>query len=203
MARKQSVVKLSRALGIPLSPKAARIMENRPYRPGQHGRARVRMSDYKVRLLEKQRLRAQYAIGERQLRRAVVRAFRRPEPTGQALLADLERRLDAVVLRAGFARSIWQARQSVSHGHIRVDGQKVDIPSYRVRPGQVVEVAEQKRDLLPYQAARAGEYATSSPPYLEVDRENLRARLLRTPERSEIPVICDESLVVEFYSRSV
>ena len=148
-------------------------MENRPYRPGQHGRARVRMSDYKVRLLEKQRLRAQYAIGERQLRRAVVRAFRRPEPTGQALLADLERRLDAVVLRAGFARSIWQARQSVSHGHIRVDGQKVDIPSYRVRPGQVVEVAEQKRDLLPDQAARAGEYATSPPP--GVDRETAGA----------------------------
>jgi small subunit ribosomal protein S4 len=202
VARKQSTVKLSRALGIPLSPKAARVMESRPYRPGQHGRARVRMSDYKVRLLEKQRLRAQYAMGERQLRRAMARAVRRPEPTGQALLADLERRLDAVVLRAGFARTIWQARQSVSHGHIRVDGQRVNIPSYRVSPGQVVEVAEQKRNLLPYQTAKAGEYAAGHPPYLEVDLENLRVRLLRMPERSEIPVICDESLVVEFYSRS-
>jgi small subunit ribosomal protein S4 len=194
-------VKLSRALGIALSPKAARGMDRRPYRPGQHGRARVRLSDYKVRLLEKQRLRAQYALTERQLRTAVAHAARRPERTGDALLANLETRLDALVLRAGFAVTIWQARQAVSHGHIRVDGAKVDRPSYRVRPGQVIEVAERSRSMLPFQAAAAGEYAQSSPPYLEVDRSGLRAWLVRPPNRPEIPVICDETKVVEFYAR--
>lgn len=200
-SRRTSVVRLSRALGVPLSPKAARGMERRPTRPGQHGRARVRLSDYKVRLLEKQRLRAQYGLRERQLRAAVGRAARRPEPTGEALLVNLETRLDALVLRAGFARSTAQARQSVSHGHIRVDGRKVDKPSYRVAPGQVIEVAERSRDLLPFQAAAAGEYVERVPPYLSVDREALRARLERLPERQEIPVQCDEIKVVEFYAR--
>lgn len=197
----RSKVRLSRALGIPLTPKAGRVMESRPYRPGQHGRARVRESDYKLRLLEKQRLRAQYAVGERQLRRGLARALRRPEPTGEALVVGLERRLDALVLRAGFGRTIWQARQAVSHGHIRVDGAKVDRPSYQVSPGQVIEVAESRRHLPPFQAAAAGEYVAHHPPYLEVDLTQLRATLLRPPRRAEVPVICEEQLVVEFYAR--
>jgi small subunit ribosomal protein S4 len=199
--RRGASVKRSRALGIPLTPKAARVMDRRPYRPGQHGRARVRMSDYRARLLEKQRLRAQYAITERQLRNAVAKAARRPEQTGHALLANLETRLDALVLRAGFAVTIWQARQAVSHGHIRVDGAKVDLPSYRVRPAQVIEVAERSRAMLPFQAAAAGEYVRLHPPYLAVDLPRLRARLVRPPGRDEIPVICDETKVVEFYAR--
>jgi small subunit ribosomal protein S4 len=199
--RKRSSVRLSRALGIPLTPKAARGLERRPYRPGQHGRARVRLSDYKVRLLEKQRLRAQYAISETQLRGALVRAARRPEPTGRALLTDLETRLDAVTLRAGFARTISQARQAVSHGHIRVDGAKVDRPSYRVRPGQVVEVAERSREAVPFQVAAAGAHVEEHPPYLRVDTQSLRAELIRLPRREEIPVLVDENLVVEFYAR--
>lgn len=199
--RRRGTVRQSRALGVPLSPKAARGMERRPYRPGQHGRALVRLSDYKVRLLEKQRLRAQYAIGERQLRNAVARAARRPEPTGEALLANLESRLDALVLRAGFARTIWQARQAVSHGHIRVDGAKLDRPSYRVRPHQQIQVAERSRQLLPFQSAAAGEYAQRHPPYLRVDLPELRARLERPPSRNEIPVTVDETKVVEFYAR--
>lgn len=199
--RRASAVRRSRALGIALTPKAARIMERRPTRPGEHGRARVRMSDYKVRLLEKQRLQVQYGLREQQLRAAVRRAVRRPEPTGQALLVNLETRLDALVLRAGLASTTAQARQMVSHGHIRVDGQKVDKPSYRVRPGQVIEVAERSRGMLPFQAAAAGEYAQHVPPYLSVDRERLRARLERLPERAEIPVRCDEIKVVEFYAR--
>jgi small subunit ribosomal protein S4 len=201
VSRKRSTVRQSRALGIALSPKAARVMERRPYRPGQHGRARVKISDYKTRLLEKQRLRAQYAIGERQLRNAVARAARRSGRTGDLLLASLETRLDALVLRAGFARTIWQARQEVSHGHIRVDGAKVDRPSYRVRPGQVIEVADRSRELLPFQSAAAGEYAQAPPPYLQVEQEELRAWLARPPTRQEIPVICDETKVVEFYAR--
>lgn len=199
--RRTSVARRSRALGVPLTAKAGRIMERRPTRPGEHGRARVRASDYKVRLLEKQRLQAQYGLRERQLRAAVSRAIRRPEPTGEALLANLETRLDAMVLRAGLAGTMAQARQAVSHGHIRVDGQKVDKPSYRVRPGQVVEVAQRSRELLPFQAAAAGEYAQQVPPYLSVDPDALRARLERLPERAEIPVRCDETKVVEFYAR--
>lgn len=199
--RRRAVVKRSRALGVALSPKAARGMERRPYRPGQHGRARVRLSDYRARLLEKQRLRAQYAITERQLRRAVARAGRRPERTGDALLADLETRLDALVLRAGLAPTIWQARQSVGHGHIQVDGAKVDTPSYRVRPGQLIEVRPRSRELPPFRAAAAGGYAEHHPPYLLADPAELRASLARPPRREEIPVICDETKVVEFYAR--
>lgn len=176
-------------------------MERRPYRPGQHGRARVRMSDYRARLLEKQRLRAQYGIGERQLRNAVARAVRRPGRTGDLLLADLEMRLDALVLRAGLARSIWQARQAISHGHIEVDGAKVDTPSYRVRPGQTIEVRQRSRGLPPFEAAAAGEYAQAHPPYLRAEPSQLRATLERVPLREEIPVICDETKVVEFYAR--
>lgn len=199
--RRRAVVKRSRALGVPLSPKAARGLERRPARPGVHGRARVRPSDYRARLLEKQRLRAQYGLNERQLRNAVSRAVRRAERSGDVLLADLETRLDALVLRAGFARTIWQARQAVSHRHIRVDGGRVDVPSYRVRPGQVVEVTPASRQLAPFQAAAAGEHAQRHPPYLEVDPERLSARLARPPQRSEIPVICDETKVIEFYAR--
>lgn len=201
MARRGSKVKLSRTLGIPLSPKAARVMDRRPYRPGEHGRKRVRYSDYKIRLLEKQRIRAQYGISEKQMRAAVARAMRRPEPPGDALVVDLETRLDALVLRAGFAITIWQARQMVRHGHIRVDGAKVDIPSYRVRPGQRLEVAERSRDMPAFVAAAAGEYAQTTPPYLEVDRAELRARLVRRPQRAEIPVVGDGTKVIEFYAR--
>lgn len=202
MVHTRSKVRLSRALGIPLTPKAARVMERRPTRPGQHGRSRQKVSDYKLRQLEKQRLRAQYALGERQLRRAFNQAVRSRQPTGEALLVDLERRLDAVVLRAGLARTIWQARQAVGHGHVRVDGRKVDRPSYRVRPGQVIDIRPASRELAPFQAAAVGEYAPANvPEYLSVDLPRLTARLERLPARREIPVICEEQLVVEFYAR--
>lgn len=202
MSATRSKVRLSRALGIPLTPKAARYMEKRPYGPGQHGRTRRQrgLTDYKMRLLEKQRLRAQYDLSEAQLRLALARAARRPGKTGEALLADLETRVDALVLRAGFARTVYQARQAVTHGHIRVDGRKVDKPSYRLRPGQVIEVAERSKDTVPFQIAATGEHAAVYPPYLDVDISRLRARLLRLPARDEIPVACDEQLVVEFYA---
>lgn len=202
MPKVKSKVKRSRALGVPLTDKAARHMQRRSYGPGDHGRARKRAdSDYKLRLQEKQRLRAQYNISETQLRRALGHAARRPEKTGDALLTELETRLDAVVLRAGFARTIYQARQHVSHGHIRVDGQKVDKPSYRLRPGQVVEAAERSKNLVPFVIAASGASAAIVPPYLDVDTAALRARLKRLPARPEIPVTCDERLVVEYYSR--
>ena len=201
MDRTRSKVRLSRALGIPLTPKAARHLERRPYPPGQHGRRRRTGSDYRARLLEKQRLRAQYNLSEAQLRLAVAKAVRSRQKAGEALLADLETRLDALVLRAGFARTIYQARQAVSHGHITVNGRRVNRPSFRVSPGDVFEVAAASKAKEPFLVAAAGQHAAAVPPYLDVDIEALIARLVRLPARAEIPVICDERLVVEFYSR--
>lgn len=194
-------VRLSRALGIPLTPKSVKYFEARPYPPGVHGRARKQETDYKVRLREKQRLRAQYNIREAQLRNAFAKAAKAEGKTGEALLVDLERRLDALVLRAGFARTIYQARQFVVHRHVLVNGRRVDRPSYRLRPGDVIAVAERSRPMVPFQVAAAGGYAETVPPYLDVRHDALAARLTRLPARSEIPVICDEQLVVEHYSR--
>lgn len=195
-------VRLSRALGIPLTPKCVKHFERRPFPPGMHGRRRRNPSDYAVRLLEKQRLRHQYNLREKQLRRAFDEAARRPGQTGENLIALLERRLDAVVLRAGLARTIYQARQLVVHGHLTVDGRKVDRPSYRLRPYQTIAVRERSRTTPPFLLAAAGAHAPQRPVgYLSVDLAGLRATLLRTPERHEVPVICDTQLVVEFYSR--
>ncbi|WJK36741.1 30S ribosomal protein S4 [Solwaraspora sp. WMMA2065] len=195
--------RISRALGIPLTRKCTRYFERRPYPPGVHGRARRKPSDYQVRLLEKQRLRHQYNVSETQLRRAFDDAVRGTGKTGEALVTLLERRLDAIVHRAGLARTIYQARQLVAHGHFTVDGHKVDRPSYRLRPGQLVQVRERSRTKPPFQIAAAGAHAGDGPgaPYLSVSLTELTATLIREPARREVPIICDEQLVVEFYSR--
>ncbi|MGW8970802.1 30S ribosomal protein S4 [Streptomyces platensis] len=203
MNQSRPKVKKSRALGIALTPKAVKYFEARPYPPGEHGRGRKQSSDYKVRLLEKQRLRAQYDISERQMARAYDRARKVEGKTGEALIIELERRLDALVLRSGIARTIYQARQMVVHGHISVNDRKVDKPSFRVRPGDVVMVRERSREKHPFQVAREGGYDTDgeTPRYLEVNLTALAFRLDRDPNRKEIPVICDEQLVVEYYAR--
>ncbi|HEX5568948.1 MAG TPA: 30S ribosomal protein S4 [Streptomyces sp.] len=203
MNQSRPKVRRSRALGIALTPKAVKYFEQRPYPPGQHGRGRKQNSDYRVRLLEKQRLRAQYDISERQMVRAYDRARKTEQKTGEALIVELERRLDALVLRSGIARTIYQARQMVVHGHIEVDGRKVDKPSFRVRPGEVVAVRERSRGKHPFQVAREGGYAPEGEPprYLEVSLPALAFRLEREPDRGEVPVICDEQLVVEYYAR--
>ncbi|MER7396690.1 30S ribosomal protein S4 [Streptomyces sp. NPDC000151] len=203
MNQSRPKVKKSRALGIALTPKAVKYFEARPYPPGEHGRGRKQSSDYKVRLLEKQRLRAQYDISERQMARAYDRARKVDMKTGEALIIELERRLDALVLRSGLARTIYQARQMVVHGHIAVNDRKVDKPSFRVRPGDVVMVRERSREKHPFQVAREGGYDTEgeTPRYLEVNLPALAFRLDRDPNRKEIPVICDEQLVVEYYAR--
>ena len=192
--------KIARALGIAITPKTARILERRPTRPGQHGAAPSRKaSDYKRQLLEKQRLRAQYAIGERQLRNAFEKASRLGGNTGERLLQLLECRLDVVVLRAGFARTIYAARQLVSHGHIEVDGARCTAPSRVLEPADTVSLRERSRDHPSVVAA-----LEARPPrfeHLEVDAEKRRARLVAVPHRDLIPVICETSLVVEFYSR--
>jgi small subunit ribosomal protein S4 len=193
--------KRSRALGIALTPKCVRYLENRPYPPGVHGRARKSTSDYKVRLLEKQRLRAQYDISEKALRRAFAEAARSTSRTGEALVVALESRLDATVLRAGFARTIYQARQTVVHRHVVVNGRRVDRPGYRLRPGDTVEIAERSRAKAPFVLAAAGAHTQTPPAYLDVRLSALRAVVLRPAQRSEVPVICQEQLVVEFYAR--
>ncbi|HEV7365406.1 MAG TPA: 30S ribosomal protein S4, partial [Gemmatimonadales bacterium] len=135
MNRRGPKVKLARQLGIPLTPKAQRVMERRPNPPGQHGASpRRKISGYKKQLIEKQRLRAQYNLSERQMSNAFAEAIRQPGNTGVRLLQFLEFRLDAIVLRAGFVRTIYAARQAVTHGHLQVNGKKVDRPSYRLKP---------------------------------------------------------------------
>lgn len=198
-------VRLSRSLGIALTPKAVRFFEKRPWGPGEHGRARRRSeSDYAVRLKEKQRLRAQYGIREKQLGRVFQEARRAEGLTGENLVELLEMRLDALVLRAGFARTTAQARQDVVHRHILVDGKIVDRPSYRVRPGQTVQVKPTSQVKVPFQVAAAGSHRDvlpACPDYLKVELEKLSFQLVRRPKRVEVPVTCDVQLVVEYYSR--
>jgi small subunit ribosomal protein S4 len=199
------VVRRSRALCLPLTPKAVRFWERRPYPPGEHGRTRrPSRTDYSGQLLEKQRLRAQYGVREKQLRRAVAEAKRRDGRTGDVLVQLLEMRLDAVVLRSGFARTIAQARQVVVHRHVTVDGLVVDKPSYRVRPGQVVSVRERSRAMTPFVIAAAGghrEVLPAVPEYLTLGSDGLSVQVAREPRRPEVPVTCDVALVVEFYAR--
>ena len=203
-SRTRSKTRLSRSLWIALTPKAAKYMEKRPYGPGQHGRTKRKSdSDYAVRLREKQRLRAQYGIREAQLRKTFQEAKRTEGLTGETLVELLEMRLDALVLRAGFARTMAQARQLVVHRHILVDGQRVDRPSFRVKPGQMIHVHEKSERTEPFQVAAAGGHAdvlAAVPEYLSVELDKLHATLVRKPKRAEVPVTCDVQLVVEYYA---
>jgi small subunit ribosomal protein S4 len=195
-------VRQARRLGMPLTPKATRYFERRPYPPGVHGRKRPERGDYAVRLLEKQKLRFFYDLSEKQLRRAFAVARRRPGRTGDELIAELETRLMSLVYRAGIAPTIHAARQYVSHGHICVDGLKVDRPSYQVRPGQVVTVREKSRALTPFLVAATGAHvAGAEPSHLGVDLASLRVVLLRRPSRADTQIAIDERLVVEHYTR--
>jgi small subunit ribosomal protein S4 len=192
-------VRLARQLGIALTPKAARVMERRPNPPGQHGATpRRKVSGYKKQLVEKQRLRAQYNMSERQMSNAFAEAIRQSGNTGVRLLQLLEMRLDAVVLRGGFVRTIYAARQAVTHGHVRVNGNKVDRPSFRLKPGDVVSLAEKSREMVAF----TGPLEVARPPaYLELDREKRSVRVREVPEREQIPIQCETSLVIEYYSR--
>lgn len=205
VTRSRRQVRLSRALGLPLTPKAVRHFEKRPYGPGEHGRARRRTeSDYAVRLREKQRLRAQYGLREKQLVRAFEEARKHPGLTGEVLVETLERRLDALVLRAGFARTILQARQVVVHRHVLVDGKIVDRPSFKVKVGQTIQIKPRSQASDQFRVAAAGAHRDvlpQVPGYLDVQIEKLTAVLTRAPKRAEVPVTCDVQLVVEHYSR--
>jgi small subunit ribosomal protein S4 len=158
------------------------------------------LTEYHLRLLAKQKLRATYGVGESQFRRYFAQATRTTGVTGEELLRLLETRLDTVVLRLGFAQTVRQARQLVSHGHVLVDGRRLDVPSASVRPGQVVEATAAARNFIPVREAL--EVTPEPPPYLERDKDAVRGTLLRPPDRSEIPlpVEVDERLIVELMS---
>jgi small subunit ribosomal protein S4 len=193
-------VRRARRVGIALTPKAARVMERKkggPGEPRRRRRPRAR-SDYALQLLEKQKLRYQYNVAERQLRNCVQRAASRHGNTEDTLIGMLETRLDACVLRSGLARTIYAARQYVSHGHLEVNGRKVNVPSYRLSPGDTLQVRQKSRRMACFREA----LSTARPPvYLEVDANELSARLVSLPKRAEVPVECDIARVIEFYSR--
>lgn len=191
--------KLSRRLGISLSGTGKEI-EKRPYAPGQHGpNQRKKQSEYGLQLQEKQKLRHMYGVNERQFKNLFVRAGRMPGKHGENFMVLLEQRLDNVVYRLGLARTRRQSRQLVNHGHILVDGRRVDIPSFRVLPGQVISVREKSRNL---EIIKESVEATNFvPEYLTFDADKLEGTLTRLPERSELPQEINEAFIVEFYSR--
>jgi small subunit ribosomal protein S4 len=191
---------MCRRVGQPLCGRPNCPSNKRPYPPGQHGRGRKRISEYQVRLLEKQKLRSIYGVGERQMRVYYDRASRKTGVTGEELIRQLETRLDAMVLRMGFALTQRQARQLVSHGHVRVNGRRVDVPSAQVRPEDTIELSDKARNFV--FVREAAELSPDSPPYVYVNRDQFQGTLSRYPERDEVPlpVPIEERLIIEFYS---
>ncbi|WP_453994399.1 30S ribosomal protein S4 [Bacillus nitroreducens] len=191
--------KLSRRLGISLSG-TGKELEKRPYAPGQHGpNQRKKLSEYGLQLQEKQKLRHMYGVNERQFRTTFNHASKMQGILGENFMILLESRLDNLVYRLGLARTRRAARQLVNHGHILVDGGRVDIPSYRVKPGQTIAVREKSRNLVTIKEAI--EATTFVPEYLTFDAEKLEGTYTRLPERSELPAEINEAFIVEFYSR--
>jgi small subunit ribosomal protein S4 len=175
-------------------------VDRRPYPPGEHGRGRIRESDYLVQLREKQKLRAMYGVLERQFRRYYELAARQPGITGDNLLRLLESRLDNIVWRSGLAATRPQARQLVNHGHFRVNGKKVDIPSYRVRPGDVVTVRDRSQELVAIQHA-VDTLGRPVPEWLDVDHADRKVVVKDLPSRHQIDTAINEQLIVELYSK--
>jgi small subunit ribosomal protein S4 len=176
-------------------------IEIRPYPPGEHGRGRTKESEYLLQMREKQKCARIYGVLEKQFRGYYEEANRRTGKTGENLLQILESRLDNVVYRAGFAKSRDMARQVVRHGHITVNGKKVDIPSYRVSENDIVEVRPSSRDLTPFIIARAEAGERIVPPWLEVLPNKMRILVHSLPARQVIDTPVQEQLIVELYSK--
>jgi small subunit ribosomal protein S4 len=178
-------------------------IEKRNFAPGQHGKdKRSKVVGYGVQLREKQKARRYWGILEGQFRNLFEKASKQKGITGENLISALERRLDSVIYRMGLATSRAQARQLVRHGHIQVNDHKVDIPSYTVRPGEVVEVREKSKKNPTILSARDATAHAPSPSWLEVDRDALKARVLQAPKRDELVQIqLNEQLIVELYSK--
>lgn len=201
------VCRLCRREGVKLFLKGARCMtekcaiERRSYPPGQHGQGRQRVSEYSAQLREKQKLKRIYGLQEQQFRGLFGKAERKPGVTGEYLLKLLEARLDNVVYRLGFASSRKEARQLVNHGHLLVNGRKTDVPGFIVRPGDVVEVRERSRSLLPVQTALEAVDGRGVPAWLELDRAAFKGTVRGLPTKEELALPVNEQMVVELYSR--
>lgn len=197
------MTKKSRRLGVDLVGED-KAYERRPYPPGEHGRGRQKESEYRLQLHEKQKARYTYGVLEKQFRRYYEEANKTKGKTGEALLQLLESRLDNVVYRAGFAQTRRHARQLVVHGHFLVNGRKVDVPSYRVSPHDIIEVRPKSKDMTPFQWAREAikQGARPTPPaWLEVIQSDLRALVHQLPSRQQIDTPVQEQLIVELYSK--
>jgi len=178
-------------------------IEKRNFAPGQHGKdKKAKVVGYGLQLREKQKARRYYQVLEGQFRNLYEKAVKQKGITGELMLAALEKRLDNVMFRMGFATSRAQGRQVVRHGHVTVNGKKVNIPSYTVKPGDSVEIRESSKNNSSILAARDATAHTPSPSWLEVDRDALRARILQQPKREELVQIqLNEQLIVELYSK--
>jgi small subunit ribosomal protein S4 len=198
-----SKYKINRRLGVNLWGRPKSPFNKREYAPGQHGQRRRKPTDFGIQLAAKQKLKGYYGnIGERQFRGYYAEASRRRGDTGENLVGLLERRLDAVVYRAKFVPTVFAARQFVNHGHVTVNGKRVNIPSYLVKDGDVVQVKQKSRELpLVLQGIESPERDT--PDYIEVDHNQMKATFIREPKLADVPypVAMEPHLVIEFYSR--
>ena len=190
--------KISRRLGYSISETGKEIAK-RNYAPGQHGQRRSKISEYGVQQKEKQKVRFTYGMGEKQFKRTFNAAGKQGGVHGERFLILLERRLDNVVYRLAFAKTRAQARQLVNHGHILVDGKKVDIPSYVMTPGQTITFREKSKDLVVVKAAIDATFARV--PYVSFNEDTMVGTFERLPERSEFLPEIKEQLIVEYYSR--
>ena len=201
--RQGSKYKINRRLGVNLWGRPKSPLNDRDYGPGQHGQRRKKPSDYGTQLMAKQKMKGYYAnIGERQFKRLYEEAVRRRGDTGENLIELLERRLDAVIYRMKFVPTPFAARQFVNHGHVKVNGRRVNIASYQVKDGDTIEISEKAKGMvLVLEAAKSGE--RDVPEYVEVDHDRGRGKFVRAPKLSDVPypVTMEPNLVVEFYSR--
>jgi small subunit ribosomal protein S4 len=201
--RQEAKYKIDRRLGCNLWGRSKSPINKREYGPGQHGQRRKKPSDFGLQLMAKQKLKGYYAnIGERQFRRLFQEAVRRKGDSGENLIQLLERRLDAVVYRMKFAPTPFAARQIVNHGHIKVNGKRVNIASFQVKEGDTIEVREKAKSIaLIMESAVSGE--RDIPDYLQVDSKELKGVFVRSPGLADVPypTQMEPNLVVEFYSR--
>ncbi len=208
MARYRGPVeRIERRLGVSLALKGERrlagksALERRPYPPGQHGQRRTKISEYGLQLREKQKAKYMYGVLEKQFRNLFKEANRMEGNTGENLVKLLEQRLDNVVYRMGFATTRRFARQLVNHGHVLVDGKRVNIPSYRVKPGQKIEIREKSKNNPQIQRSIELTNQTGIVPWVDVDKEKLFGIFTRVPEREEVEIPVEERLIVELYSK--
>lgn len=190
--------KVSRRLGYSIT-ETGKELTKRNYAPGQHGQKRGKLKEYGIQLQEKQRVRFTYGVSEKQFKKTFNEAVKMDGMTSNNFLILLERRLDNLVYRLGLASTRKQARQLVAHGHITVDGKKVDIPSYRINVGQVISVKESSKNLVVVK--QAVEARQSRAEYLSFDADKLAGSLVRLPERDEFLTDVNAQLIVEFYNR--